>query len=260
MSSTLTCAEFLDLAAAVALDSAEPLDVERVESHAEECPECGRQLAAFREAGAALGTAVAQVDPSPSIKARLFEIVGNTPQERRRLWPRPWRLSTAWLAAAASFLFSIAAIAWVATLQGQIGTLQREAQADREQTARYAQMVDAMASNSNAIRVMQPVSVGMQSRGIVYLDPTSETGLVMCHNLPPIEQGHAYQIWFVRGNERISGGMLWPDRFGDGYTLIRVPRDLQSFDSVGLTDEPGAGSQWPTTPRVIGVPLKEQTQ
>jgi hypothetical protein len=121
-------------------------------------------------------------------------------------------------------------------------------------------MVDAMASNSNAIRVMQPVSVSMPSRGIVYLDPTSETGLVMCHNLPPVEQGHAYQIWFVRGNERISGGMLWPDRFGDGYTLIRVPRDLQSFDSVGLTDEPGSGSQWPTTPRVIGVPLKEQSQ
>lgn len=260
MSSTLTCAEFLDLAAAVALNAADPLEVERVERHAEDCPECGRQLTAFREVGAALGTAVAQVDPTPAVKARLLEIVAHTPRERRGLWPRSRRLSTAWLAAAASFLVSIVAIAWVAALQGQIGALQREAQADREQTARYAEMVDTMASNRNAIRAMQPVSVGMQSRGIVYLDPTSETGLVMCHNLPPIESGHAYQIWFVRGNERVSGGMLWPDRFGDGYTLIRVPRDLQSFDSVGLTDEPGSGSQWPTTPRVIGTALKGTSQ
>ena len=40
--------------------------------------------------------------------------------------------------------------------------------------------------------------------------------------------------------------------YGNGYTLIQVPTDLQSFDSIGITDEPGTGSQWPTTPRVIG--------
>jgi PAS domain-containing protein len=256
MSATLSCSEFPDLAAAVALDAAEPLDVQRVERHAEECADCGRQLAAFREVGAALGAAVPQLEPPAAVRTRLFEIVAHTPQERRSRW----RLSPAWLAAAASFLVSIVAIAWVAALQGQIATLQREAEADREQTARYAQVVDAMASNRQAIKAMQPVSVSMPSRGIVYLDPSSETGLVMCHNLPPIEQGHAYQIWFVRGNERISGGMLWPDRFGDGYTLIRVPSDVQSFDSVGLTDEPGSGSQWPTTPRVIGTALKESAQ
>ena len=32
--------------------------------------------------------------------------------------------------------------------------------------------------------------------------------MLMCHDLPPLEQGHAYQVWFVRGNDRISAGML----------------------------------------------------
>ena len=100
----------------------------------------------------------------------------------------------------------------------------------------------------------------MPSRGMVYMDPSSGTGMLMCHNLPPIEQGHAYQVWFVRGNERVSGGLLWPDHYGNGYALIQVPTDLQSFDSIGITDEPGTGSQWPTTPRVIGTPLKECDQ
>jgi hypothetical protein len=56
--------------------------------------------------------------------------------------------------------------------------------------------------------------------------------------------------------------MLWPDGFGNGYTLIDLPTDLQSFDSIGLTDEPGnggRGSAWPTTPRVIGTALNQHT-
>jgi hypothetical protein len=64
---------------------------------------------------------------------------------------------------------------------------------------------------------------------------------------------------FVRGNDRLSAGMLWPDRSGDGYTFIQVPSDVQSFDSIGLTDEPVDGSAWPTTPRVIDAPIKEST-
>jgi hypothetical protein len=41
--------------------------------------------------------------------------------------------------------------------------------------------------------------------------------MLMCHNMPPLEQGHAYQVWFVRGNERVSGGLIWPDHYGNGY-------------------------------------------
>jgi hypothetical protein len=119
-----------------------------------------------------------------------------------------------------------------------------------------------LASDQLAVRSLQPAVQTVNSRGMVYLDPSSGTGMVMCRNLPPIEPGHAYQVWFVRGTERVSGGMLWPDRLGNGYTLIDLPPDLPSFDSIGLTDEPGnggRGSPWPTTQRVIGAALNEHT-
>jgi len=253
--SALSCAEFLDLAAAVALGAAGPEDVRRVEEHARACPDCGKHLLDFEEVAAAIGTTVPQMDPPPVVKGRLFEIVGQSPQERRPLLPfglRVPRLPAAWLAAAASFAISLAAIGWAASLQTQLLALQND--------ARQRPTVQPVAFDRGAVRTLQPASVSMPTRGIVYLDPTSGTGMVMCHGLPPIEQGHAYQIWFVRGTERVSGGMLWPDHFGDGYTLIQVPQDLQSFESIGLTDEPGTGSAWPTTPRVMGTPLKESTQ
>ncbi|MGI9147752.1 MAG: anti-sigma factor [Chloroflexota bacterium] len=92
------------------------------------------------------------------------------------------------------------------------------------------------------------------------MDPPSGTGMLMCHNMPPLEQGHAYQVWFVRSKQ---AGLRRPDlagRLRQCYTLIQVPTDLQDFDSVGLTDEPGSGSRWPTTPQVIGTPLKDSVQ
>ena len=66
----------------------------------------------------------------------------------------------------------------------------------------------------------------------------------------------AWQLWFVRPDgERLSGGMLWPDHEGNGYALIAVPADLESFTSLGLTEEPAAGSAWPTSPRILGTQL-----
>jgi Anti-sigma-K factor rskA/Putative zinc-finger len=261
---SMTCDEFLDLAAAVALDAADPDDVRRVELHAKECPDCGAHLDEFRETAAVLALGVPQLEPPPSLGARVLQVARREPRPLlRRLMPRARSrpsVSPAWLVAAASLVVSVGALAWVAALQGQVSDLQRNAIAASERAARYERVVQVLASDKLAIRALQPVTQDVQSRGMAYLDPSTGTGMLMCHNLPPVEQGHAYQVWFVRGNERVSGGMLWPDRSGNGYTMIKVPTDLQSFDSIGLTDEPGGGSAWPTSPRVIGTPLKESTQ
>jgi len=267
-SAVLSCDEFLDLAAGAALDAADAGDVGRVEEHAAKCPECAGHLQDFRDIAALLGSAVPQHDAPVALRTRVLDAARVTPQAalsrpRSRLplrWPRRIRVSAAWLVAAASLCFSLGALTWVAILQGQIVAMQSDAQAARERALRYDHIVEVLASDKLAIRPLQPVVEDMPSRGMVYMDPSSGTGMLMCHNLPPIEQGHAYQVWFVRGNERVSGGLLWPDHYGNGYTLIQVPTDLSSFDSVGITDEPGTGSKWPTTPRVIGTVIKQSDQ
>ena len=52
---SITCEEFLDLAAGMALNALDQSDVERVEQHAATCPDCGLKLQEFRETAAALG-------------------------------------------------------------------------------------------------------------------------------------------------------------------------------------------------------------
>jgi Anti-sigma-K factor rskA len=261
----MSCDEFLDRAAAVALDSVESDEARLVEEHAAGCPECAMRLQAFREVAAVLGSAVPQVEPPEGLRVNVLEAARRTqvsalPDPRRR-WPRTQlrlRLSPAWLVAAASLVFSTVALIRVIAMQGQIVALQSDAVTARERGARYDHVAEVLASDKLAIRPLQPAVQAMPSRGMVYMDPLSGTGMVMCHDMPPIEQGHAYQVWFVRGNERVSAGLIWPDHEGNGYTLIQVPTDLQSFEWVAVTDEPGTGSAWPTTPRVIGTSLNDK--
>jgi hypothetical protein len=253
---TLTCDAFLDLAAVVVLDAADEDAARQVAEHAAACPDCARRLAELQATAAALGLAVPQVEPPPAVRERLFATVAREPRRRPRAGLRRLRLAPAWLAAAAAFLVSVVALVWVAVLQTQLAALRTDMQVARDRAGRYDRVVDVLASDALAIRPLQPAVQTMPSRGMVYLDPDSGTGMVTCHDMPPVPAGHAYQVWFVRGSERISAGMVWPDRDGNGYTLIQVPKDVQSFDSIGLTDEPGSGSAWPTTPRVIGTPLR----
>ena len=254
---TLTCEEFLDVAAGVALDGTSDEDVHRVEQHARECPDCHAWLEEFRSSAAALGTAVVQVEPPAELRTRVMDAVRHEP---RRVpfaarWSRP-RVSPAWLVAAASFVVAVAALAWVAVLQVEISDMRTATQVASDRAARFDRVVSVLASDKLSVKPLVPAAAAPTSSGYVFMDPNSGMGMLMCHDLPPIAQGHAYQVWFVRGNDRVSGGMLWPDRAGDGYTIINVPRDLQSFESIGLTDEPGSGSQWPTTARVMAAPLQ----
>lgn len=281
MAESELCAEMLDLSATIALGAAEPGDLERVERHADECPKCAAALREFREVAAVLGASVPQVDPPSRLRSRLLLTAQRTPQEvapvaavdrrsasaawwaarpwRRLAWPR-LRLSPAWAVAMVSMIVSIGSLAWVAMLQGQVADLRGAAAAERERAVRYDQVVEVLASPQLAVRPLTPAVQTVHSYGTVYLDPNSRTGMLTARGLPPVQPGHAWQLWFVRGNERVSGGVLWPDRMGNGYTLIQVPPDVQTFEGIGVTEEPGAGSAWPTTPRVMGGPIRTDSQ
>jgi len=275
MAESALCAEILDLSAAVALGAADPSDWERVERHADECPKCAAQLREFREVAAVLGRAVPQVDPPGRLRNRLLLSAQRTPQEavvpraaprevarpapRRLSWPR-LSFSPAWVVAATSMVVSIGALVWAATLQGQVADLRADAAAQRERAVRYDQVVQVLASPQLAVRPLTPAQQAVHSYGTVYLDPNSGTGMLTARGLPPIPPGHVWQLWFVRGGERVSGGVLWPDRLGNGYTLIQVPADVQSFEQMGVTEEPGTGSAWPTSQRIMGGSIKSDTQ
>jgi len=260
MAESTMCDDIIELAAGLALDAIDESDRTRVEEHAAQCTRCAAALAEFREVAFALGASVPPVEPPTRLRSRVLLAAQRArpavvvQQPRRRWWPRV-RLSPAWAVAAASLIVSASSLIWVGRLEAEVGQLRTDAAMDRDRAARYDRVAEVLTSPQLAVRNLTPAIQNVHSYGTVYLDPSSRMGMITARGLPPVEAGHAWQLWFVRGNERVSGGLLWPDHYGNGYALIQVPPDLQSFESIGVTDEPGAGSTWPTTPRVMGVML-----
>jgi Anti-sigma-K factor rskA len=156
---------------------------------------------------------------------------------------------------AASIVISLSSLAWIATLQRQVAALESEVDAASARADRYERVVQMLGSHQIAIRQLTPAVQTMRAGGMVYLDPASGSGVVAIHDLPQPPAGRAWQLWYLRGNDRISGGMLWPDQRGNCYAMVAVPPDVDSFDAIGVTEEPNTGSAWPTSPRVITAKL-----
>ena len=247
------CEDVVNLAAGYALDALDEDERRLVEEHVERCPNCAEALHQMTESAGALALGVPQVDPAPELRQRLRSAVRAESQERRRVRRFRPRLSPVWGAVAAAIVVSAGSLAWAASLQHQVTNLATQAQIASDKADRYDHVVRVLASSQLSVRPLWPVS-DVQARGTVYLDPSSNTGMLMVHGLRP-KPGYGWQIWFVRGTERVSGGMVWTDDSGTGYALIRCPGDLQTFDSVGLTLEPSTGSAWPTSPKVMGTTL-----
>ncbi|HET6315009.1 MAG TPA: anti-sigma factor [Chloroflexota bacterium] len=257
MAESAMCDEVTTLAAGLALDAIDDADRARVEEHAAQCPRCAAALQEFREVAFALGSAVPQVDPPKPLRNRVLLAAQRERPAAAVSRPRRfgWRTSPAWAIAAAALIVSASSLIWVGRLEAEVGQLRADAASERDRAARYERVATVLASPQLAVRSLTPAVQNVHSYGTVYMDPSTGTGMITARGLPPIESGHAWQLWFVRGNERFSGGLLWPDHYGNGYALIQVPPDLQSFEGIGVTDEPGAGSAWPTTPRIMGARL-----
>jgi Anti-sigma-K factor rskA len=258
------CDDIRGLAAGLALDVLDEDEQRRVLEHVARCPECADALDRMREAAAVLGSAPPQVDPPPALRDRLLAAARAARPDGRPVQPigpvgpralrRP-RVTPAWAAIAAAIVVSVGSLAWAASLQRQVAQLSAEAEAARAKAERYDRVVQVLESNQLSVRPLEPVAQTVHARGTVYLDPASGSGMLMVHDLPPPPPGYGWQLWFVRGSERMSGGMLWTDANGTGYALIRCPKDLQTYDSLGLTQEPSTGSAWPTSPRILGTAL-----
>jgi anti-sigma-K factor RskA len=99
-------------------------------------------------------------------------------------------------------------------------------------------------------------AVGTPSnKGILCVQPENSAALLWLYNLPSLDAEHVYQIWLREDDARISGGTVRVDQDGRAVAVIHAPRPLKYYQEIGLTIEPAAGSQAPTTPRVVGARL-----
>jgi len=89
-------------------------------------------------------------------------------------------------------------------------------------------------------------------RASALVNSPREEGLVLASALAP-QEGKDYQLWLIRGDRKISAGLLPSDKTGLP-TLARISHDLLAGgvpDAFAITIEPAGGMPQPTGPIVL---------
>ncbi|WP_129337869.1 anti-sigma factor [Cellulomonas endophytica] len=147
---------------------------------------------------------------------------------------RPGRLRV--LAVAAAFVVGVAVPGTLAVQQAQ-----RASDAEAAQAATARSIADLLADPD--ARVVRGELAAGGTATAVY---TADAALFSAAGVPAPDEGRAYQLWVVDGDEIRSAGVL--ER--DGDALVQVVDDYGS-GALAVTLEPSGGSTQPTTDPLV---------
>jgi anti-sigma-K factor RskA len=147
-------------------------------------------------------------------------------------------------------------------VEGELGGRMRAVALEREACARdLSAMRISLAEKEAALELLgspgtQLVQLAAQGdvpyRASALVNSPREEGLVLASSLEP-QPGKDYQLWLIRGDRKISAGLLPTDEAGLP-TLARISPDLLGEgppDAFAITVEPAGGMPQPTGPIVL---------
>jgi anti-sigma-K factor RskA len=217
-------------------------DLERhaFERHMSTCAECRDEVESLRPAADALPRSVEQVEPPPSLKTSLMEVVEREAREAegesatapaRRRPPLRERLRMPSLRPA----LVVGGIALALGLAAGFGV----AQLGDEGSRTVAATVDE-------------TSIPMAS-GNLQVEGDGENGAILrVTGMPRLDDG-VYQAWVQRGGTVVPQPTFEVGEDGGG--AVAVPEDLSGAEAVLVTREPRGGSDTPSEQPIMSVPL-----
>jgi len=231
-----------DLLGAYALDALSAEERQRVRAHLAQCAECRAELARLQLAVHALPLSVTPRTPSPELRERIRAAVAAQPAaseqpaasrhqpphpalERAEQPPAPsnvrvfprWRAFAPWAAVAALFIVCLGLLGWNLQLRQHV-------------------------SPALQVIALQPSNGAPVQGQVIYL-PDQRVAVLRVEQLPPLAANQVYEIWLIKDNTPAPAGV-----FTQSQTAYAIPADLQNYQLLALTVEPGpSGSPQPTS-------------
>lgn len=286
----MNCAAFKDDVAAYVLGILEPAEREAIERHLAEPivhEGCREALAEAYETTALLGAALPPLEPGPAVWAGIEREIGATATgaragaatrggsaSRGASARRPAsrgggrREALAWISAAVAAAAAIVFAMEYRVTQREIAARDRElalaAATDRDKDICMRELASARVSlreREAALSLLgapgtQLVQLAAQGGAEAYhasalLNPGTRSAMILTTALKPLPDKD-YQLWLIRGNDKISAGVLRTDP--SGATLARISEDALAGgrpDAFAVTIEPRGGMPQPTGPIIL---------
>lgn len=145
-----------------------------------------------------------------------------------------------WIIAAAAVIGAIALAVWATSLRADL------ADAEDRLAALTAERDQLRAASTAQVFDLLPTAQGpANASGSLYLT-AGGSGVLSAVNLPILDEGEAYQAWFLPPDEGepIPGGTFAVDDRGIGFVLVSA--DVGAIRGVSISVEREAGSTEPT--------------
>jgi anti-sigma factor RsiW len=254
------------LAGAYAMDALDTRDQARFERHLARCPECVREVSGLHEATARLAGAAA-VPPSSAVKARVLAqtartrqlppVIPGTPGPLARRWgparPKSWRPPAGRRAWASRLALGLAGAAVVAAAAAWV-TGAVAGPAGRSLPGRPAAGSHAIATVLTAPDVtMLTARVSTGGTATVVMSRHERTLVFAAAGLRALPASERYELWLMRPGTDTPAGLLPMPRHG--MTGPVITSGLRDGDRLGLTVEPAAGTQHPTSTMILMLTL-----
>jgi len=285
----VTCAAFKENVAAYVLGILEPAEREAFEHHLAEPithEGCRQALAEAYETTALLGAALPPLEPGPEVWSAIEREIGASASgargrgatrggsaRRGASATRPAsrgggrREAFAWISAAVA-----AAAAGVFAMEyresrREIAARDRElalaAAADRDKDICMRELASARVSlrereaalsllGAPGTQLVQLAAQGGEEyHASALLNPGTRNAMILTSALKPLPD-RDYQLWLIRGNDKISAGVLRTDP--SGATLARISAEVLAGgrpDAFAVTIEPQGGMPQPTGPIIL---------
>ncbi|MDQ4128780.1 MAG: anti-sigma factor [Actinomycetota bacterium] len=200
-----------------------------VEEHLEGCEDCREEEQDLRLAHDHLADlAYATEKPPPGLKDR---VVAGMPHRAQRRRVPPWA--------------AVAAALCVLALLGVV----------------FASGLSGLFAPEIAATTLRPTELAPGAGGELRIESTSANTRAELEvwDLPPLEEGEYYELWFGKENGRVSAGTFTVDEGGSVTCYVTVPAEtVGGYERVGITRE-----RFPVEPRmdrarvVLGGELRE---
>jgi len=234
----MDCQDVRELLDAYALGATEQDESEGLEGHVADCVRCWEELNEAQRTAALLSLSVAIHEAPASLRDRILsQVERDRGRERgiqrlRQAVRRVWPVSIGAVAVA-----GVAALVFAAVLQFEVNELQddnsdlaRQIQSSGAVLNEQQQMLAVLTSPDMQELSLEAVAAESEASAVYYWSRASQRGVLVCNNLPGVQEGQVYQAWLLKDGEWRSAGNL--EHFG-GISQL-------SMDLSGLHGPPEA--------------------